>query len=649
MSNRADRVINKAKAEAMFILLLVGMICATNSVFVTAQSVIEVPSQYATIQQAINKAAPGETVMVAAGTYNENIVLNKSNLALSGAGQASTFVSAVNPSQPTVSITASNVSISGFTITGGTKGVFIYGSNMSTVENNTIASNSAQGIDLDISHNNIIINNSVFLNDYAGITAEDSTHNSFSCNTITKNKYAAISLSNSNYTEIGGNTISFHDNIPLHAQAVWLTSSQNCKIDNNIILNNAWAIDISFSGDNIFYSNIISHNRQGASLESSDNNIFFHNNFLNNTNQVDSFESSGVWDSGYPSGGNYWSDYTGTDSNSDGIGDTRYVIDVSNTDNYPLIERWHPTIDFTPPITTDDYDKLWHTQDFVIKLAAEDFSGVKAIYYRADNVSTICDVGIDGQPFFTSEKANHTLEYWSVDYAGNNETHHYLTQIKLDKTAPTGSFEINNGSVYTTSRSVELNLSASDAVSGVSKMRFSLNGFAWFTSEPYATQRNWNLTAADGLKTIYVEYQDKAGILSQSYSDTIILDTAPPSVFVRSPSNNSEVQSADVTVEWNGTDSGSGIDHSEIRLDDNFWIDLGGAQSYAFTGLVDGRHAVRVRVTDKIGQSQEVLVSFLVNTHSVRGYQFFEVALGATVVAVVVVLVLYFFKIRKKR
>jgi hypothetical protein len=168
-------------------------------------------------------------------------------------------------------------------------------------------------------------------------------------------------------------------------------------------------------------------------------------------------------------------------------------------------------------------------------------------------------------------------------------------------------------------------------------------------SEPYATQRNWNLTAGDGLKTIYVEYQDKAGILSQSYFDTIILDTAPPRVFVGSPSNNSEVQSADVTVEWNRTDSGSGIDHSEIRLDDNSWIDLGGAQSHAFTGLVDGRHAVRVRVTDKIGQSQEVLVSFLVNTHSVRGYRYFEVALGATVVAVVVALALYFFKIRKKR
>jgi hypothetical protein len=56
-----------------------------------------------------------------------------------------------------------------------------------------------------------------------------------------------------------------------------------------------------------------------------------------------------VWDNGYPSGGNYWSDYNGTDlllgsgqneTGSDGIGDTPYVIDANNRDNYPLMKPY---------------------------------------------------------------------------------------------------------------------------------------------------------------------------------------------------------------------------------------------------------------------------------------------------------------------
>ena len=47
---------------------------------------------------------------------------------------------------------------------------------------------------------------------------------------------------------------------------------------------------------------------------------------------------STIWDDGFLSGGNYWSDYTGVDvNNEDGIGDTPYIIDSINFDNYPLI------------------------------------------------------------------------------------------------------------------------------------------------------------------------------------------------------------------------------------------------------------------------------------------------------------------------
>ena len=74
--------------------------------------------------------------------------------------------------------------------------------------------------------------------------------------------------------------------------------------------------------------------------------MIFHNNLINNTNQIRLSHSNETWDDCYPSGGNYWSDYTGIDEysglnqdepGSDGIGDTPYIIDENNQDNYPLM------------------------------------------------------------------------------------------------------------------------------------------------------------------------------------------------------------------------------------------------------------------------------------------------------------------------
>jgi len=84
----------------------------------------------------------------------------------------------------------------------------------------------------------------------------------------------------------------------------------------------------------------------GIEVYSSSSNSIFHNNFINNAQQAFSSDDSvDVWDDGYPSGGNYWSDYTGTDvfsgsyqneTGSDGIGDTPYIINGQNLDHYPL-------------------------------------------------------------------------------------------------------------------------------------------------------------------------------------------------------------------------------------------------------------------------------------------------------------------------
>ncbi|TET20575.1 hypothetical protein E3J74_02425 [Candidatus Bathyarchaeota archaeon] len=95
--------------------------------------------------------------------------------------------------------------------------------------------------------------------------------------------------------------------------------------------------------------------------------------------------------------------------------------------------------------------------------------------------------------------------------------------IPDDTTPPIGSVEINGGAATTDSVSVTLTLYAEDAESGVAEMRFSNDGSVWSNWEVYAPSKAWTLTAGDGTKTVYVKFKNNAGLVSDTYSDTIVL------------------------------------------------------------------------------------------------------------------------------
>ena len=75
------------------------------------------------------------------------------------------------------------------------------------------------------------------------------------------------------------------------------------------------------------------------------------------------FPSVNFWDNG--TGGNYWSNYTGVDSNGDRIGDTSHIINKNNQDNYP---RMNPNIipEFPDPDFSDDKKPAETTQYLII-------------------------------------------------------------------------------------------------------------------------------------------------------------------------------------------------------------------------------------------------------------------------------------------
>ena len=144
------------------------------------------------IQEAINAASPGYTVLVPSGTYHEHLVINKS-LMLKGAGSNKTFIDGSGEDKIIITIIASNVEISGFTIQNGTKSLgYQYGGIQTmNIVNATIRNNvmrkSYFGIFLSASNSCNVIDNIIIDNYYGGVKVSDSSNNKIVGNTISNN------------------------------------------------------------------------------------------------------------------------------------------------------------------------------------------------------------------------------------------------------------------------------------------------------------------------------------------------------------------------------------------------------------------------------------------------------------------------------
>ncbi|UCC38767.1 MAG: right-handed parallel beta-helix repeat-containing protein, partial [Candidatus Aminicenantes bacterium] len=110
------------------------------------------------------------------------------------------------------------------------------------------------------------------------------------------------------------------------------SSSKNIVITENLI---SGSIGIRIDGaDNVIKRNTLTQSTTGLNVKGDYNSIYY-NKFLQNQTQASSDSSSNNWDRN--GAGNYWSDYTGSDADGDGIGDISYSIPDNGTDHYPLI------------------------------------------------------------------------------------------------------------------------------------------------------------------------------------------------------------------------------------------------------------------------------------------------------------------------
>jgi parallel beta-helix repeat protein len=257
---------------------------------------------------------------------------------------------------------SSNNSITGNNMTANNNGgIYLAGSSDNVISGNKIGNSPNQHIALEYSSNS----NRVFGNNLTNSTADvgvyvyGSSLNSFLGNNVTSNADSGIRV------DASSDSVFSENNISENLNGIYLWYSSNITVSGDgITANNASGIVLDSSNINHLNGNNIANNgNHGVYVAWSSDNHIYHNNFVNNANQTYvTPDYNNSWDNGYPSGGNYWSEYADVDDNSgpgqnitgvpDGIWDHPYGIDANNTDHYPLkfaYETQPPTITILSP------------------------------------------------------------------------------------------------------------------------------------------------------------------------------------------------------------------------------------------------------------------------------------------------------------
>jgi nitrous oxidase accessory protein len=332
------------------------------------------------LQDAIDSAAPYDTIKLSNGTYSGNIIINKP---LTIVGEGENVIIKGSDEGRVITIKSHHVHLNSLIITdSGSRmenldaAIFmdqvsyckiehchikesLYGIDMkmvthSVIRNNTITSKKndislrGDGLKLWYSHHNIIQNNTI--NNVRDVTLTRSSDNKIKNNTFLNNRYG-LHLSLSHHNNIEKNTFKYN------SVALMIMGAKDINVTNNIIESSIGAagIGVVIKGVSNFHfkKNQVRYNAQGIYVDTKStetgmqryfiNNdiaynkeaLHFHAIIKNNTitnNRVYGNIDDIVRDSKVnPSNSNvieynYWDRYAGFDKNGDNIGDTAHKV-----------------------------------------------------------------------------------------------------------------------------------------------------------------------------------------------------------------------------------------------------------------------------------------------------------------------------------
>ncbi|MDD3136474.1 MAG: pectinesterase family protein, partial [Methanoregula sp.] len=274
---------------------------------------------YTDIQAAINAASSGDTVYIKAGTYTSNqaIVVNKANLNINGesAGLVTVTAHADNPEFQIWS-DASGTHLENITFSSM---ILSVDSSNNVIADNVIL-NMPEGYDAElyINGNSNLVENNTFRNSTGSGLILASVGNTITKNSFKNNQVAGLSVST------GNNTIT-ENSFTNNAEAGIVFD--NCNGDSALNGNTNYLNTFSGNGKSVEFLDSSGKGYKPTMSWISPSAVTYTYNGANHTGIL----------------GNYWgTNYTGTDANGDGIGDTAFTLPSGlGSDSAPLMGPWN--------------------------------------------------------------------------------------------------------------------------------------------------------------------------------------------------------------------------------------------------------------------------------------------------------------------